>query len=447
MKSKVHLFTQLNKHFALDVGSGAIHLVTPPAFRLLSLIIAAGETSLSQTIPPRILQEVITINGIHEAWNELYALYNEGMLFSPDNSENLELPTKTPLKALCVHIAHDCNLRCGYCFADTGSFSSERGCMDIHTAKKAVDFLIERSGNRRNLEIDFFGGEPLLAFDVIKQAVEYARKLEKIHNKQFRFTLTTNGLLLNDDVISHINSEMKNVVLSLDGRNEVNDTHRTTIGGKGSYDVIVPKFQKVASTRKGDYFIRGTFTSKNLDFTEDILHIADLGFNNISIEPVVLEKGHDLEIREEHLPEIFAEYDRLTEILAARDDINFFHFNIDLEGGPCVYKRLRGCGAGGEYAAVTPSGSLYPCHQFAGRAEYKMGSVLDGSFTPNTELTVNHIKIRKGCSDCWAKYFCGGGCAAANLNINEDINIPYHIGCEMQKMRIECAIALKASTI
>lgn len=436
----MHTFTQLNKNIALDVGSGAIHLLDSPAFRLLKL----AEPPLTPTISPEILQKVINDNSAHEAWGELYTLYSEGMLFAEDNSADIELPAKTPLKALCIHIAHDCNLRCKYCFADTGGFGAKRECINIHTAKKAVDFLIERSENRRNLEIDFFGGEPLLAFDVVKQTVEYARGLEQKHGKRFRFTLTTNGVLLDDDMLEFINAEMSNVVLSLDGRRKVNDALRPAINGRGSYDIIVPKFQRLTASRKGDYFIRGTFTAKNLDFSKDILHIAELGFRNISVEPVVLDETHELAIKEEHLPEIFKEYDKLTEILAQRRDINFFHFNVDLEGGPCVYKRLRGCGAGGEYAAVTPDGSLYPCHQFAGREEFKMGSVFDDSFTPNTELTVNHIKSREGCSDCWAKYFCGGGCAAANLNTNGNINAPYKIGCEMQKKRLECAIALKA---
>jgi len=416
--------------------------------------------TIPQDIPNEVVQDVGADN-IHSVWGELYSLYRGGMLFSADDAEDIEPPSKTPLKALCMHIAHDCNLRCKYCFADTGGFGAERGCINIHTAKRAVDFLVERSENRRNLEIDFFGGEPLLAFDIVKETVEYARGLEEKHGKRFRFTLTTNGLLLNDDAIVFINREMSNIVLSLDGRREVNDALRPTINGKGSYDLIVPKFQKLLNERQGDYFIRGTFTAKNLDFASDVLHIADLGFRNISIEPVVLEDGHELAICEEHLPEIFREYDRLAEILArgyggvtqpppegvpSADGggcvPNFFHFNVDLEGGPCVYKRLRGCGAGGEYAAVTPDGSIYPCHQFAGREKYRMGSVLDGTFTPNSNLTVNHIKAREGCSDCWAKYFCGGGCAAANLNINGEINTPYRIGCEMQKKRLECAIAL-----
>ena len=388
------------------------------------------------------------------AYHELYELKKAGQLFADDDYIDVSryIPTDAPVKALCLHVAHDCNLRCKYCFASTGDFGTGRKIMPIEVAKKAIDFVIERSGARKNIELDFFGGEPLMAWDTVIQTVDYARSREKETGKHFRFTITTNGLLLDADKIDYINENMDNVVLSLDGRAETNDHFRKTVNGGGSYDIIVPKFQKLVEGRGDkDYYARGTFTKQNLDFANDVEHIADEGFASLSVEPVSAEDGCGYELTEADLPAIFAEYDRLVEIMLERKKqgkaFTFFHFMVDLNQGPCVVKRLRGCGAGYEYVAVTPDGDIYPCHQFVGKDEFKQGNVMDGTFDLDIaqRFASMNIYTREKCRDCWAKFYCSGGCSAANYNMNQDMNIPYELGCEMERKRLECAIYLKAA--
>ena len=446
----VHTFVCLGVPVAVDVNSGAVHVLDQIAYDVLSLL----DAPMANACPQKVYDELpqYAPEAIDGAWAELLELQNNGLLFTDDSyidpAAAALMKQDAPIKALCLHVSHDCNLRCRYCFASTGDFGTgRRMTMDIETAKKAIDFVIERSGGRRNIEIDFFGGEPLMAMDTVKAAVEYARSLEKEHNKKFRFTITTNGVLLNDENIEYINREMSNAVLSLDGRRSVNDEMRKTVSGGGSYDVILPKFQKLVSGRGDrDYYLRGTFTRYNKDFAADVIHIADQGFRHVSVEPVVGDPDCDYAFREEDLPEILAEYERLAAELVKRDDVNFFHFNVDLAQGPCVIKRLRGCGAGCEYVAITPEGDIYPCHQFVGNGEYKLGSLHDGTF--DLELSRKfaglNIDTRPDCKECWAKFYCSGGCSASNLLVNGDIKKPNRFGCEMQRQRLECAIAMKA---
>ena len=446
----VHTFVCLGVPVAVDVNSGAVHVLDRIAYDVLSLLDAPLAEVCPQEVCDKLPQyEPEAVNG---AWTELLELQNSGLLFTDDSyidpAAASLMKQDAPNKALCLHVSHDCNLRCQYCFASTGDFGTgRRMTMDVETAKKAVDFVIQRSGGRRNIEIDFFGGEPLMAMNTVKATVEYARSLEKEHNKNFRFTITTNGVLLDDGNIEYINREMSNAVLSLDGRPEVNDTMRKTVSGGGSYDVILPKFQKLVSGRgEKDYYLRGTFTRHNRDFSADVLHIADQGFRHVSVEPVVGDMNCGYAIREEDLPEILAEYERLAAELVKRDDVNFFHFNVDLSQGPCVIKRLRGCGAGCEYVAVTPEGDIYPCHQFVGNEEYKLGSVHSDTFDLelSRRFATLNIYTRPDCQDCWARFYCSGGCSASNLLVNGDIKKPNRFGCEMQRKRLECAIAMKA---
>ena len=389
---------------------------------------------------------------LSEAWEELRGLQDQGLLFSDDEYIDPEaamaLPKSAVVKALCLHVSHDCNLRCKYCFASTGDFGTgHRMTMDFETAKRAIDWVVAKSGKRRNIEIDFFGGEPLMAMDTVKRTVEYARSLEKERNKVFRFTITTNGVLLNDETIEYINREMSNVVLSLDGRQPVNDRMRPTVNGKGSYEVIVPKFQKLVAGRgTKDYYVRGTFTRDNLDFSQDVLHMGDLGFRHVSVEPASGPLDDPFAIKEEDLEKVEAEYEKLAGQLMERPDINFFHFNVDLAQGPCVIKRLRGCGAGCEYVAITPDGDIYPCHQFVGKEEYRMGNVFDGSFDMDISGTFaqQNIYTRPACRECWARFYCSGGCSASNLLVNGDITKSNDVACQMERKRLECAIALNA---
>ena len=446
----VHTFVCLGVPVAVDVNSGAVHVLDQIAYDVLSL----QDAPLAEACPQEIYDQLsqYTPEEVNGAWAELLELQNNGLLFTDDDyidpAAVALMKQDAPIKALCLHVSHDCNLRCQYCFASTGDFGTgHRMTMDIETAKKAIDFVIERSGARRNIEIDFFGGEPLMAMDTVKATVEYARSLEKEHSKNFRFTITTNGVLLSDENIEYINREMYNAVLSLDGRPEVNDKLRKTVSGGGSYDVILPKFQKLVSGRgERDYYLRGTFTRNNKDFAADVIHIADQGFHHVSVEPVVGGPECDYAFREEDLPEILEEYERLAGALVKRDDVNFFHFNVDLTQGPCVIKRLRGCGAGCEYVAVTPEGDIYPCHQFVGNGEYKLGNLYDKTF--DLELSRKfagmNIYTRPDCKDCWAKFYCSGGCSASNLLVNGDIKKPNRFGCDMQRKRLECAIAIKA---
>ena len=393
---------------------------------------------------------------IIESYEEVCGLAARNELFSVDEYENYMEQFKdrpTVVKALCLHIAHDCNLACRYCFAEEGEYHGRRALMSFEVGKAALDFLIANSGKRRNLEVDFFGGEPLMNFDVVKQLVSYGREQEKLHDKKFRFTLTTNGVLLNDEVMEFANREMSNVVLSIDGRQEIHDKMRPFRNGKGSYELVVPKFQRLAESRnQNNYYVRGTFTRNNLDFSEDVLHLADLGFKQISVEPVVAPPEEPYAIREEDIPALCEQYDRLAAEMVRRHgrevDFNFFHFMIDLTGGPCVYKRLSGCGSGTEYLAVTPWGDLYPCHQFVGEEKFLMGNVFDG--VQNTELRDEfkgcNVYAKEKCRECFAKFYCSGGCAANSYNFHGSINDAYDIGCELQRKRVECAIMIKVAT-
>lgn len=446
----IHQYKNNGYNIVLDVNSGAIHVVDDTTYDVIALYEEKDLPEIQAELKDKYPEELIS-----ECYEEVKELAEDGQLFTKDEYEDYIMDFKkrqTVVKALCLHIAHDCNLACRYCFAEEGEYHGRRELMSYEVGKAALDFLIANSGNRRNLEVDFFGGEPLMNFQVVKDLVAYGREQEKIHNKNFRFTLTTNGVLLNDEVMEFANKEMANVVLSIDGRKEVNDHMRPFRNGKGSYDLIVPKFQKFAESRHQDkYYVRGTFTHFNQDFSQDVLHLADLGFKQISVEPVVAPPEEEYAIREEDLPKLFAEYDALAAEMVERKksgrDFNFFHFMIDLEGGPCVAKRLSGCGSGTEYLAVTPWGDLYPCHQFVGNEEFKMGTVFEG--VKNTELRDEfkccNVYAKKKCRECFARFYCSGGCAANSYNFHGNINDAYDIGCELQKKRIECAIMIKAA--
>jgi uncharacterized protein len=399
--------------------------------------------------------EAAVVTAVSEAVKDIEELIQDGALFTEDIYETYITDFKsrqTVVKALCLHIAHDCNLACRYCFAEEGEYHGRRALMSYEIGKQALDFLIQNSGNRKNLEVDFFGGEPLMNFEVVKNLVAYGREQEQLHNKKFRFTLTTNGILLNDDIMEFANQEMSNVVLSIDGRREVNDLMRPSRNGKGSYDLIVPKFKKLADSRnQNNYYVRGTFTHNNLDFSEDVKHLAEMGFKQISVEPVVAKAEEPYAVTEEDLPKIFEEYDKLAAYMIEKKkegkDFNFFHFMIDLSGGPCVAKRLSGCGSGTEYLAVTPWGDLYPCHQFVGEEEFIMGNVYEGVKKTDLrdEFKCCNVYAKDKCRECFARFYCSGGCAANSFKFHSTINDTYDIGCEMQKKRVECAIMLKAA--
>lgn len=440
----VHCFECLGVYVAADVNSGAVHVLDREAWEVLRVV----EPPMTADCPQYIREKFAHQPDLEEIWAELFALYEEGLLFADDEYVKALPQVKAGgvIKALCLHVSHDCNLRCSYCFASTGDFGTGRKTMTPETAKKAIDFVIEKSGPRRNIEVDFFGGEPLMAMETVRQTVEYARSIEKQHGKCFRFTITTNGMLLNDEISKYINEEMSNVVLSLDGRREVNDLMRKTPIGTGSYDLIVPKYQKLVEGRGvKDYYVRGTFTKHNLDFAEDVIHMHQQGFKNVSVEPVVASPEAPYGIDEADLPRVCAEYEKLAEYVL-KTDINFFHFNVDLEQGPCVIKRLRGCGAGCEYVAVTPEGDVYPCHQFVGKPEYKMGNVNEGELNREVAQCFAEVNVfsREECSKCWAKYYCSGGCSASNLTANGNIATPHNVACELERKRLECAIAIKA---
>lgn len=447
----------------MDVNSGSVHSVDPVMYDAVEIVAeSVPELAEPQPLPAEVAEEVKERLSptygeaeVLEALEEIQYLIDAEELLTTDQYHDYVVDfkkRKTVVKALCLHIAHDCNLACQYCFAEEGEYHGRRALMSFEVGKKALDFLIANSGNRRNLEVDFFGGEPLMNWEVVKQLVEYGRSKEKEYNKNFRFTMTTNGVLLNDEIMEYCNREMSNVVLSLDGRKEVNDKMRPFRGGKGSYDLIVPKFQKFAEMRGDkDYYVRGTFTRHNLDFSKDVMEFADLGFRSMSIEPVVAAPEEEYAIREEDLPQIMEEYDRLAEEYLKRKKegrgFNFFHFNIDLNQGPCVAKRLSGCGSGTEYLAVTPWGDLYPCHQFVGQEEFLLGNVDTGVTNERIrdEFKLCNVYAKDKCRDCFARFYCSGGCAANSYNFHGSITDAYDIGCAMQKKRIECAIMLKAA--
>ena len=448
----IHRYKNNGYNIVLDVNSGCIHVVDDVVYETVGML-DEGKTpkEIEESLAGQFSQE-----DIRTALQECEELKENGMLFTEDiykeAIENFTGHHDTVVKALCLHIAHDCNLACRYCFAEEGEYHGHRELMSYEVGKQALDFLIANSGSRRNLEGDFFGGEPLMNWKVVKDLVRYGREQEKIHNKNFRFTLTTNGVALNDEVMEFCNREMGNVVLSIDGRKEVHDYMRPFPKGAGSYDLILPKFQKFAESRNQDkYYVRGTFTRHNLDFSKDVLHLADLGFKQISVEPVVAPEEADYAIRKEDLPQIFEEYDKLAKEMIVREKegrgFNFFHFMIDLTGGPCVYKRLSGCGSGTEYLAVTPWGDLYPCHQFVGEEQFKMGDVFHGIQRTDIREEFAHCNVytKKKCQDCFARFYCSGGCAANSYNFHGTIQDAYDIGCELQRKRIECAIMLKAA--
>lgn len=448
----VHQYKMGGYNIVIDVNSGAIHVVDDMTYDMIEMYENSDKESIFAEMAKRYPEQQ---DDIVECWDEMQELIAAEELFTKDSYEPYITDfakRPTVVKALCLHIAHDCNLACQYCFAEEGEYHGKRELMSYEVGKKALDFLVANSGNRRNLEVDFFGGEPLMNFQVVKDLVAYGRSLEKEHDKNFRFTLTTNGVLLDDDIMEFANKEMGNVVLSIDGRKEVHDRMRPFRKGAGSYDLIVPKFQKFAESRHQDkYYVRGTFTHNNLDFSQDVLHLADLGFKQISVEPVVAQDTDSYAIREEDLPQLMEEYENLALEMVRRhgteEDFNFFHFMIDLEGGPCVAKRLSGCGSGTEYLAVTPTGDLYPCHQFVGNTDFLMGNVDDG--VVNTELRDEfkscNVYAKEKCRECFARFYCSGGCAANSYNFHGDIHNAYDIGCALQKKRVECAIMIKAA--
>jgi uncharacterized protein len=439
-------------NIAIDVNSGAIHLVDDITYDMIARYEEADRETIFAELKEKYPQAQ---DQLPEAWQEILELIREEELFTQDDYEPYMTDfSKRPtvVKALCLHIAHDCNLTCKYCFAEEGEYHGKRELMSYEVGKQALDFLVANSGHRRNLEVDFFGGEPLLNFQVVKDLVAYGRSLERTNGKKFRFTLTTNGVLLNDDIMAFANEEMDNVVLSIDGRKSVHDAMRPFASGAGSYDVILPKFQQFARSRgQKKYYVRGTFTRNNLDFSRDVLHLADLGFKQISVEPVVAKETDDYALREEDLPVLFEEYEKLAKEMVRRagteEEFNFFHFMIDLEGGPCVAKRLSGCGSGTEYLAVTPTGDLYPCHQFVGNPDFLMGNVKDG--VKNTEICDRfkscNVYAKDKCRQCFARFYCSGGCAANAYNFHGDICKTYDVGCALEQKRVECAIMIKAA--
>lgn len=452
----VHLYQLNGYNIALDVFSGSVHAVDEVAYDAIGLY----QDHTPEEIQALLLEKYgdrpdVTAADLDEMLGDIANLKAEGKLFTEDVYADRAFDFKnrhTELKALCLHVAHTCNLNCAYCFAAQGKYHGERALMSFETGKRALDFLVENSGNRKNLEVDFFGGEPLMNFDVVKRLVAYARSIEKEKNKHFRFTLTTNGVLLDDEVTEFANRECHNVVLSLDGRKSVHDRLRKTVNGQGSYDVIVPKFQEFVKKR-GDnfYYVRGTFTKNNIDFTEDIFHMADLGFTELSMEPVVCAPDEPYALTEDDLPILFEQYEILAKEMLKRKKegrpFTFYHYMLDLEGGPCIYKRISGCGSGTEYLAVTPWGELYPCHQFVGDPKYSMGNIYDGiqNIALQQEFKLCNAYARPDCKDCWAKLYCSGGCAANAYHATGSIKGIYKYGCELFKKRIECAVMMQVA--
>ena len=453
----VHQYKLNGYNIVLDTCSGAVHVVDDVAYDM----IAAYQNTEREALVAELLKKYgdrpdVTKEELEQCYDDIAALEKSGQLFTPDTYRDMAGTFKARsgnvIKALCLHVAHTCNLNCSYCFASQGKYHGERALMPLEVSKRAIDFLIENSGTRRNLEVDFFGGEPLMNWDVVKETVAYARSVEKAHGKNFRFTLTTNGVLIDDEVIDFCNREMSNVVLSLDGRKEIHDATRVDLAGHGSYDKIVPKFQKLVAARGGkNYYMRGTFTHRNPDFTKDVLHMADLGFTELSMEPVVATPDDPMALTPADIEVVKEQYEILaTEMLRREKEgkgFTFYHYMIDLTAGPCIYKRISGCGSGTEYMAVTPWGDLYPCHQFVGESNYKLGDIWHGVTNEalREEFRSCNAYARPECADCWAKLYCSGGCAANAFHASGTIRGVYAPGCELFKKRIECAIMIKVA--
>lgn len=448
----VHQYRSNGYNIVLDVNSGAIHVVDDVVYDMIPLFESNDKQSILNQMADRYDAAELT-----EAYDEIRTLRENRELFTDDIYENYIqdfMNRQTVVKALCLHVAHDCNLACRYCFAEEGEYHGKRSIMSYDVGKRALDFLVANSGSRRNLEVDFFGGEPLMNFKTVERLVAYGRSLEKVHKKRFRFTLTTNGVLLNERIMAFCNKEMDNVVLSIDGRKEVNDRMRPFRNRRGSYDLIVPRFQTFAESRNQEkYYVRGTFTRNNLDFAADVLHLADLGFEQISVEPVVADDGEPYALQPEDVERIKAEYDKLADEMIRRDregrGFNFFHFMLDLSGGPCVAKRLSGCGSGTEYLAVTPEGDLYPCHQFVGQEAFKMGDIYTGIRNTALQQEFRSVSVydKPDCRTCFAKFYCSGGCAANAHKFHGDIVSSYETGCELERKRVECAIMIQVAKL
>ena len=447
----VHQYKNNGYNIVLDVCSGSVHVVDDLVYDIIEGYPDSSREELTEKLSE---DGKYTKTEVDEAISDVEKLIEAGQLFTEDTYHDLVIDfknRKTVVKALCLNVTHDCNLACRYCFAGQGEYNGDKALMSYEVGKRALDFLVENSGNRRNLEVDFFGGEPLMNWDVVKRLVAYGRSIEKEHDKNFRFTLTTNGVLLTDEVLEFANKELKNVVLSIDGRKEVNDHMRPTSNGKGSYDVIMPKFKRFAEGRKGEYFVRGTYTHENLDFSKDVECLIDEGFTEISMEPVVAPAETSYSIKEEDVDKLCEEYDRLAKMIIEQarsgHPVDFFHFQIDLEGGPCVYKRLAGCGAGTEYLAVTPWGDLYPCHQFVGNEAFKIGDIYNGIDREDIvgQFKLCNVYAKEKCKDCFARFFCSGGCAANAHEFHGNLTEPYEIGCKLERKRVECAIMIKAA--
>ena len=469
----IHKYKLGGLNIVLDVHSGGVFLVDEITYDMLDNV----EPPFEKECPDRVIEKLTRFyqeNDIRSCYDEVTALHKDGILFSGDDYEQFaERSVPAPVKAMCLLVEQDCNLRCEYCFASAGDYGlGKRMHMDFETGKKALDFLLENSGDRENLELDFFGGEPLMNWDVVKRLVTYGRNREKEYGKRFRFTITTNGLLLDDEKMDFINKEMSNVVLSVDGRKEVNDRVRKRIDGTGCYDAVMDKYKALVEKRNYEnYYVRGTFTGYNLDFCKDVLHLYEQGFDQISVEPVVSEPSMSYALTEKDLPAIFSEYERLAKILLEKNKpdkpgeqdkqgeqnkpwgqnkrLNFFHFMLDLDQGPCAIKRLRGCGSGNEYVAITPEGDIYPCHQFVGIEKYKMGNINEGTFNTDIkkEFASAHIYSKEDCKKCWAKFYCSGGCNANNYIYTGDILTAHKFSCQMEKKRLECAIMIKAANV
>ena len=455
----VHQYQLGGYNIVLDSCSGSIHSVDEVAYDVIALFEKETKEDIIQAVTEKYSGEKgISKEEVAECYAQVEQLVKDGKLFAPDTFEPmagaLKEKTSGVIKALCLHVAHTCNLTCSYCFASQGKYHGDRAVMSYETGKRALDFLIENSGTRRNLEVDFFGGEPLMNFDVVKELVAYARSIEKEHNKNFRFTLTTNGMLIDEDVIDFSNREMSNVVLSLDGRKEVHDRYRVDYAGNGSWERIVPKFQKLVEARGGrDYYMRGTFTHANPDFLEDIETMLDLGFTELSMEPVVCAPGDPEELTKDDLQIVMQQYEKLAEKMLEHDrkgkPFTFYHYMIDLKGGPCIYKRISGCGSGTEYMAVTPWGDLYPCHQFVGEEDFKLGDIWNGvtNQAVQEEFAECNVYAREECRDCWAKLYCSGGCAANAYHSTGSVKGVYKNGCDLFRKRMECAIMVAVARL